>query len=415
MIFEYQALNSKGKSVSDIIDAPNPVRARERLRSQGLYVVKLAPHTGKFKSNKQNEGLFAGLVSKLSDFTSRRSSAKQVGLFSRQLATLLGAGMPLLRVISDILEQTDHPHFKQNLADIKERLEEGQSLSQALSRHSGVFSDMYVNMVRVGETMGSLDAVIDRLADIEEKRNLLKNKIQAALLYPIFMISLSIIVIIFLMVTIIPSLSDIFSESGKSLPLPTVIVIGISNFLQRFWPFLLIAFGLTILFGKRYLKTPNGRLRFHQWLLNAPLISRLYKKRLVLLFTRNLGILLKSNVDILRSFEIVKKIVGNIIIEKKIEEAADRVKEGSPVSKALAKSEFLPKLVIGMIAAGEASDTLDDMLLKIGEVYENELDLTVSSLTSIIEPLIIVCMGVVVGVIVISVMLPLLEMNQLVQ
>ncbi|HEY1406117.1 MAG TPA: type II secretion system F family protein [Spirochaetota bacterium] len=418
MIFEYSAIDAKGKNITDIIDAPNPLRAREKLRSQGLYVTKISPRsstTAALAASKPNEGFFGNIISNISDTLSKRSSAKQVGLFSRQLATLIGAGMPLLRAITDILEQTDHQHFKHIVADVKEHLEGGQSLSQSLARHGGVFSEMYINMVRVGENLGSLDTVIERLAEIEEKRNILKSKIQAALLYPAFMITLSIGVIIFLMVKIIPSLSGMFLEVGKELPLPTRIVMGMSSILSSYWYLILIALLALFLFGRRYFKTPEGKEKFDEWILNAPLISKIYRKRLVLLFTRNLGILLNNNVDIIRSLEIVKKIVGNVIIEKKIDDASTRVREGSPLSKALIKADFLPKLVIGMISAGEASDTLDDMLLKIGTVYDTELDLTISSLTSIIEPLIIVFMGIVVGIIVVSVMLPILEMNLLVQ
>lgn len=415
MIFEYQAIDAKGKTVTDIIDAPNPVRAREKLRAQKLYVTKIQPHTGSAIEETTTSGSLSDFTTIISAGFYRRSSAKQVGLFSRQLATLINAGMPLLRAINDILEQTDHQHFRSIVADLKTRLEEGMSFSQALSRHQGIFSDMYVNMVRVGENLGSLDTVIERLADIEEKRTILKSKIQAALLYPSFMISLAIGVVIFLMVKIIPSLSGMFLDVGKELPLPTRIVMGMSSILSSYWYVLILVLIALLFFGSRWLKTPRGREKFDEWLLTAPIISRIYRKRIVLLFTRNLGILLNNNVDIIKSLEIVKKIVGNIIIERKIDEAAARVREGSPLSKALTRSDFLPKLVIGMISAGEASDKLDDMLLKIGNVYDNELDLTISSLTSIIEPMIIVFMGVVVGLIVISVMLPILEMNLLVQ
>jgi len=415
MIFEYQAIDAKGKTVTDLIDAPNPVRAREKLRSQKLYVTKIQPHTGNTAAETAQEGTLSGFAAGISEAFYRRGSIKQVGLFSRQLATLIGAGMPLLRAISDILEQTDHQHFRNIVADIKTHLEEGLSFSQSIARHSGIFSDMYINMIRVGENLGSLDTVIERLAEIEEKRSMLKSKIQAALLYPAFMIALSIGVTIFLMVKIIPSLSGMFLEVGKELPLPTRIVMGASSILSSYWYLLIIAVLALVIFGKRYLNTQNGKEKLDEWLLEAPVISRIYRKRLVLLFTRNLGILLNNNVDIIKSLEIVKKIVGNSVIERKIEEASARVREGSPLSKALTRADFLPKMVIGMISAGEASDQLDDMLLKIGNVYDNELDLTISSLTSIIEPMVIVVMGVVVGIIVISVMLPILEMNLLVQ
>jgi type II secretory pathway component PulF len=413
MIFEYQAIDSKGKKTSDIIDAPNVSKAREKLRSQGLFATKITANTSGIVSSISGEK--KGIFSRFSDMMSNRSSSKQVGLFSRQLSTLVGAGMPLLRAVSDILEQTDHAGFKHIIADIKQKLEEGMSLSNSLAKHPAVFSEMYINMVRVGENLGSLDTVIERLADIEEKNSILKRKIQAAMMYPGFLISFAMIVIIFLMIKVIPLISERFADQGRELPLPTQIIMGISSFLSSYWIILLLFILVSFYLLKRHFATPAGREKLHERLLTMPLISRLYKKQIILKFTQNLGILLKSNVDIIKSFEIVKKIVGNVIIERKIDEASKKIREGMPVSKALAKSDFLPKLVIGMISAGEASDTLDDMLVRIGTVYENEFDLTISSLTSILEPLIIVFMGGVIGLIVISVMLPIMEMNLMVQ
>jgi general secretion pathway protein F len=202
---------------------------------------------------------------------------------------------------------------------------------------------------------------------------------------------------------------------GRDLPIPTQIVMAVSSFLSCFWYFLFIGGAAVLYYLKEYVKTPEGREKYDSFKLNVPFFSGLYRKLVVLRFTQNLGILLNNRVDILKSFEIVKKIVNNVIIERKIEEAAKRIKEGSNVSTALSKADFLPKMVLGMIAAGEASDKLDDMLLNIGNVYETELDMTISGLTSMIEPIIIVIMGITIGTIVVSVLLPIFEMNLLVQ
>jgi type II secretory pathway component PulF len=270
-------------------------------------------------------------------------------------------------------------------------------------------------MVRVGENLGSLDHVILRLADIEEKRNILKSKIQSAMMYPIFMVLFAIVVVFFLMIKIVPTLTSIFKDMGKKeLPLPTEIVMSISSFLSSYWIFIVLIAGVAVFLVKRYIDTEDGRKKYDELKLKIPMISKIYNKMIVQSFTQNLGILLSSNVDIIRSFEIVKKIVNNVVIENNIEEASAKIKEGMPISKALSRTPFLPKLVLGMIAAGEASDNLDTMLLNIGKVYETELDLTLSSLTSMIEPIIIVVLGGLIGVIVIAVMLPMLEMNMLV-
>ncbi|MCX7680308.1 MAG: type II secretion system F family protein [Spirochaetes bacterium] len=414
MIFEYQALNRKGETVTDIIDATSEIAAKQKLRTQGLYVVKLTRHDEIAKPTT-TKGFFAKLYSDAAEYISLKFSAKLVGIFSRQLATLLHAGMPLLTALTDIIEQIDNKNFKKAIVDVKEKLEEGSSLSNALLLHRNIFSDMYISMVRVGENLGSLDQVIDRLAAMEEKKNILKSKIQAALWYPIFMIIFAFCVVAFLMIKIVPSLSRMFADMGRELPIPTQIVMGISSFLSNFWYFLLIGGAAVLYYLKEYVKTPEGREKFDSLKLRAPLFRNLYKKLIVLRFTQNLGILLNNRVDILKSFEIVKKIVNNIHIERKIEEAAKRIKEGSSVANALSKADFLPKMVLGMIAAGESSDRLDDMLLNIGNVYETELDLTISSLTSMIEPIIIVIMGITIGTIVVSVLLPIFEMNLLVQ
>lgn len=416
MIYQYQAINKKGEKVSDLIDAPNDTRARQKLRSQGLYVVKISQHTLTSKeSSTKNDNFITKFLNSITAFAGNKSSKKQVGIFSRQLATLLSAGLPLLRAITDILDQEDNAYFKPVIADIKEKLESGASLSNSLVRHRKIFSDMYINMVRVGENLGSLDHVILRLADIEEKRNLLKSKIQSALWYPSFMIFFALLIVFFLMIKIVPTLSEIFVDMGAELPLPTKIVMGISSFLSSFWILIVILALVGVYFLNKYINTPEGRKKFDEMKLKLPGLSKIYNKIIVLNFTQNLGILLNSNVDIIRSFEIVKKIVNNIIIEKSIEEASVKIREGIPISKALSKSDFLPKLVLGMIAAGEASDNLDTMLLNIGKVYETELDLTISGLTSMIEPIIVVIMGISIGLIVVSVMLPMMEMNLLVQ
>lgn len=416
MTYYYQALDQKGDTISDYIDAASESAARQKIRSLGFYLVKLTRHD----IVREDSGIsgkinFKVLAEKISDAISIRMIAKHIGLFSRQLATLLKAGMPLPVAIGDIVDQIDNKHFRNVVADIKEKLEEGTSFSNALVRHKSIFSDMYINMVRVGENLGSLDQVIDRLAELEEKNNILKSKVRAALWYPSFMLFFAFLVVIFLMVSVIPAISEMFKDQKKDLPLPTEIVIGISNFLSNFWFLIPLAVMGGIYMYKRYASTPQGRRKIDEYKLNIPLIKNLYKKLIVLRITQNLGILLNNKVDIIKSFEIVEKIVGNLVIEEKLNDAQQMIKEGSSMSSSLAKGKFLPKLVIGMISAGEASDNLDSMLLNIGKVYETELDLTVTSLTSLIEPIIIVIMGIAIGTIVLSVMLPIMEMNLLIQ
>jgi general secretion pathway protein F len=417
MVYEYQALTREGTKVSDLIDAPSELSAKQKLKSKGLYVVRLTKHEAIVTDKKTTEsGTFVEFYSKAQEYFSLKLSSKQTGIFSRQLSTLLHAGMPLLVAMTDIIDQIENKHFKRIIVDIKEKLEEGSSLSNCLARHTNVFSDMYINMVRVGENMGSLDQVIERLADMEEKKNILKNKVQSALYYPAFLSLFSLAVIIFMMVSAVPALARIFAEMGKELPLPTKIVLAISGLLTNLFfilPFI-TAIVVTIYMTNRYIKTPEGRKKSDELKLKLPIIRNFYKKYIVLNFTQNMGVLLNNRVDILKSFEIVKKIVRNVIIESQIEEVSKKVREGSSVSNALSKSDFLPKLVLGMINAGESSDQLDAMLIKIGNVYETEMDMTLSGITRLIEPIMILALGVVIALIIISVMLPIFEMNLMV-
>ncbi|HOJ27731.1 MAG TPA: type II secretion system F family protein [Spirochaetota bacterium] len=416
MIFEYIALTNKGESVADIIDAPSEVIARQRLRANGLYIVKISKQDSEIAATPEiSSNIFNTIIDRISYYISLQLSAKEISTFSRQLSTMLKAGMPLLTSISTIIDQIENPIFKRAIIDIKTKVEEGSSLSNALERHHYIFNEMYINMIRVGESLGSLDNALERLADLEEKKNLLKSKVQSALWYPAFMIMFAIAVVTFLMVSIIPSLGRMFAELGKDLPIPTKIVMGISNFITSFWYVIIIIIIVGIYYFNRYKKTDEGRRKIDELKLKLPVVSSLYKKILIHRFTYNLGILLSNRVDVIKSFEIVQRLMRNVLIEENIKKAAKMVQEGSSISNALSKERFLPQYIIGMIAAGESSDTVDEMLLNIGKIYENEIELSINSMTSLIEPIIIVCMGFVIGLIVISVLLPIFEMNLIVK
>jgi len=409
MVFYYKGISAAGKEFTDTIDAPTEGAAIQKIRKAGNFVVFIRSTDSAIKESSSLS------IDKIRDYIlaiiNRASAKKQVGLFSRQLGTLLKAGMPLVTAINDIIEQIDNRAFKNIIIDIREKIEEGISFSNALARHREIFSEMYISMIRVGESLGSLDDVIERLSEMEEKKVFLKNRIRAALWYPSFMIAFSSIIVIFLMVNIIPTITGIFVDQNRALPIPTKIVIAMSDFFTTFWILIPILIILSFYLFSRYAATADGRRKIDELKMKIPILSRLYNKVLVYRFTLNLGVLVSNKVDLLKSFEIVKKIVDNVIVEEKIEKAAKSIQEGVSISQALKKNDFLPRLVIGMIAAGEASDKVDQMLLNIGKVYENEIDMTVTSITGIIEPLIIVVMGFLIGVIVLSVMMPIMEMN----
>lgn len=412
MLFHYKALTKSGEEITDTIDAPGEAAAVQKIRNGGNFVVLIKPVES--SGQKTSSWSISKIRDFLSDFINKASAKKQVGLFSRQLSTLLHAGMPLVTALNDIIEQIDNKAFKNIIIDIREKIEEGTSFSNAIARHKDIFSEMYISMIRVGENLGSLDEVIERMSEMEEKRVFLKTRIRAALWYPSFMLAFSSIIVVFLMVNIIPTISGIFVDQQRELPLPTKIVVAMSDFLTTFWIFIPVLIILLIYIYSRYAATDEGRKKVDEFKMKIPIASRLYNKVLVYRFTLNLGVLVSNKVDLLKSFEIVKKIVDNVIVEKKIEKAAKSIQEGVSISQSLKKHDFLPRLVIGMIAAGEASDKVDEMLLNIGKVYENEIDMTVTSITGMIEPIIIIVMGFLIGVIVLSVMMPIMEMNLLV-
>ncbi|MFA5519091.1 MAG: type II secretion system F family protein [Spirochaetota bacterium] len=412
MLFHYKALTKSGEEITDTVDAPGEAAAIQKIRNDGNFVISIkaadlaGKKTSSFSIRKVRDYLY--------DFINKSSAKKQVGLFSRQLSTLIRAGMPLVTALNDIIEQIDNKAFKNIIIDIREKIEEGTSFSNAIARHRDIFSEMYISMIRVGENLGSLDEVIERMSEMEEKKVFLKNRIRAALWYPSFMLAFSSIIVVFLMVNIIPTITGIFVDQQRELPLPTKIVVAMSDFLTSFWGFIPLFVIFFIYIYSKYAATDKGRKKIDELKMKIPIASRLYNKVLVYRFTLNLGVLVSNRVDLLKSFEIVKKIVDNVIVEKKIEEAAKNIQEGVSISQALKKHDFLPRLVTGMIAAGEASDKVDEMLLNIGKVYENEIDMTVTSITGMIEPVIIIVMGFLIGVIVLSVMMPIMEMNLLV-
>lgn len=418
MIFEYVALTAQRETIADIIDAPSEVIARQRLRNSGLYIVKISkqesPGTA-ITRDKSSLNLLNTIIDKISYYISLKLSTKEISTFSRQLATMLKAGIPLLTSITNIVDQIENPIFKKTIIDVKTKIEEGSSLSNALERHKNIFTEMYINMIRVGESLGSLDSTMERLADLEERKNLLKNKVQAALWYPSFMIVFAIAVVVFLMVSIIPSLGRMFTELGKDLPLPTKIVMFTSDVLVSSWYIILIIIIGAVYYLKRYKNTSEGRKKIDELKLKLPVFSSLYKKLLIHRFTYNLGILLTNRVDVIKSFEIVQRVINNKPIEENIKRAAKKIQEGASLANALSKERFLPQYIIGMIAAGESSDTVDKMLLNIGKIYENEIEMSINSMTSLIEPIIIIFMGFVIGLIVISVLLPIFEMNLIVK
>ena len=403
-VYEYLGLSAEGKKVRGIIDAPSPRMARTKLRSLQIFPVDVREEISK---HHVAEDPLAKLFV--------RVRLQDVSIITRQLATLLEAGTPLVSALDAIIEQTDNHAVKKIISQVREEIKEGQSFADALDKHRKVFSDLYVNMIRAGEESGALEGVLLRLADFTENQILLKNRIRAALAYPIIMTIIGAGVMIFLLTFVIPTVTQVFEEMGQTLPLPTRILMAVSNLFQGYWWAIIIGFIFVIVGIRRYLQTPKGALHWDRVKLRLPLFGGIILKGAVARFTRTLATLLQGGLPILNSLEIVKTVVNNQLLAQAIEETKAEVREGEGIAPSLKRSGLFPAIVTHMIATGEASGNLEEMLAKVADAYEAEVETKVTALTSILEPIIILAMGLVVGFIVISILLPIFEMNQLVR
>ena len=406
-VFEYTALDNKGKTTSGIIDAEGAQAARQRLRTSGIFPVSIKETEE--SAPKKESGTFS-LSSRFS-----RIKPVEVAMMTRQLATLIGAGFPLVSALDALVPQTKSRGFQRVLAQIKDLIVEGNSFARALSNYPGQFSPLYVNMVRAGETSGTLEIVLDRLADITEKQQALKNRIQTALAYPVFMLIVGTAVLFILLIYIVPSITSIFTEMNQILPTPTRVLIFLSDFFKSYWWGIIIIIAVATVFFNRAKKTEKGRYLFDKTMLMLPGIGILVKKLAVARFARTLGSLLENGVSMLIALDIVKNIAGNKLIADSVETAAIEVGKGQGVGAALSGSGIFPQLSIQMIQVGEQSGQLETMLTKISDVFENEVEITILRLTSYLEPVMILVMGSIVAFIVLSICLPIFEMNQLIR
>ena len=406
-VFEYTALDARGKSTSGVIDAEGVQAARQKLRSAGKYPVSIREAQEAAGPKVKRRPLWGDLF--------RRVKPAQVAILTRQLATLIGAGFPLVSALDALLAQTEALALKRTLAQVKDRVVEGSSFAQALAQFPAVFPPIYVNMVRAGETSGTLEIVLERLAEITEKQQALANRIKAALAYPIFMLCFGTLVLVILLTYIVPTITTIFRDMKQQLPAATRILIGTSDFLkENGWILaLLLAAGL-FAFG-RWRKSPGGRRRLDTWLLQLPGAGGLIRKLAVARFSRTLGSLLENGVTLLTALDIVRNIVGNERLAEAVARSAVEVGKGRALWLSLSETKAFPGLSVQMIQVGEQSGELEKMLYKIADVFENEVETTILRLTSYLEPVMILVMGVAVGFIVLSICLPIFEMNQLIR
>lgn len=412
-VFEYNGLTASGKKKSGIIDAENPDAAQDDLKQKGIFptsILRIESGAGRIKTKKEIQSKKAFHLPPL--FSSVKSS--EITMITRQLATLLAAGFPLLKAVATLVPQARTKAFKRVLSRVKDAIEEGNSFAEALGAHPQVFSAVYINMVKAGEASGTLEVVLERLADFSEKREDTKKKVQASLAYPVFMAVIGFLVLVFLLTFIVPNITKIFTDMNHELPMPTQILLGISSMVKAWWWLIIPApfLALLCLYGIR--RTDKGGRILDRIILSLPVSGSLTRQLIASRFSRTLGSLLDNGVPLLTALDITKTISGNRVIAELIEKSAHTVEQGGSLGSVLEKNSAFPDLAAQMIKVGEKSGEMEKMLEKSAELFERNVQTAITAATSIIEPLIILIMGVVIGFIILAVCLPIFEINQLI-
>ncbi len=405
-VFEYRALDAKGKNIKGIVDADSESQARTKLRSQGRYPVSIAVSRSRQSKAGSRGGLGFGLF--------ERVKSEEISIMTRQLATLMGAGIPLVQALDSLVEQTRNAVLKKVIAQIKGAVNEGNTLTNALAEHPKLFSSIFINMVRAGEASGALDIVLERLADFGEKQEALKGRLRAALVYPIFMAVIGSAILFILITYIVPNITQVFNEMDKVLPLPTLLLISLSDFLKMYWWACLLVLGLVFIGLRSFILRPTGKSWWDFLKLKMFIVGPVVQKVILARFSSTLGSLLESGVGLMTSMQIVRTLVNNVHVARVIDDAMEQIQKGQTMTSALSDSEWFPPMFVQMVAVGEQSGSLETMLDKVARAYEREVETAIMGMTSLIEPLMIAVMGLAVGFIVLSILLPIFEMNQMI-
>lgn len=401
--FKYSATSTKtGKLISGQIEAESREKAVSTLFRQDLKPISI-------QTANSTGGNFG-------NFFAKGVKPDELVIFTRQLSTMINAGVPLIRSLNSLEEHAENPAFKKTIAEIKTSIEGGASFADALEKHPGIFSEIYINMTRAGEAAGILDDVLQRLATQQEKAATIRKKIKSAMTYPIVLVVIATVAFFGLMIFIIPRIGQVLTDLGgpdAQLPLITRIMLGISSFMTSFWYILVPGLLGSIVAIKRYLKTKSGRDHFHRIILKLPAVSVIVKKVAVARFARTYASLMGAGVSVIEALSITSKAVGNTTYEEALKEASRLVENGDQLSKVIGRREDLfPAILAQMLAVGEETGQTDTVLVKVADFYEEEVDAAIEGISSIIEPVMIVFMGAMVGVIAMSVMQPIANLSQ---
>ena len=427
--FTYTAIDARGAENCGLLDAPDAKQATVILRRQGLFPTNVAQTTTEMKLERSlrgpsdpagrpgstDEAPGRGLKMELRLPFVRMVKPKELSVFTRQLSTLLRAGMPLLRGLEVLARQERNPGFQRIIESLMEAIQSGGTLSEAMGRHPRVFDRLYINMIKAGEAGGVLDVVLDRLARFQEKSLQLRGKITAAMAYPLIVMAVAVVILVGLLVFVVPKFKQIFADLLKGAPLPTLtqLVLTISDAVKGHWLILAGVLAMTWIAFGLFRRTPSGARCLDTLMVRLPLFGDLFLKSIVARFGRTLGTLLSSGVPILPALLITRDTCGNARVGAAITDVHDRVKEGAPVARPLEATDVFPPMVTSMIDVGEHTGQLPEMLGKVADIYEDEVDNAVAGLSSLIEPVLILFLALVVGTIVIALFLPIVRIVQL--
>lgn len=397
-IFEYKGLNAQSKNIKGTIDADSEKAARSKLRKMKIYPTKIVP-----------EGQGGGLKN-IRLF--KTIKVKDVASMTSQLSILLNANIPLIDAIAATQDQTENPDIRKALGDIKDKVSEGARLGDCMQAYPKIFDSIYINMVKAGEASGSLDVILERLAEYKEGQDALKSKVGSAMTYPILMVVASLAMLAYLFTEVIPKIAGVIKKQKAALPLPTEIVLGITEFIQNYW-LLVVILIVAIGFGFRYWKnSPKGHRKFDETKLKLPLFGKLILKIAVARFSRTLSTLLSSGVQLLQALGIVKKVMNNVVLEDMVAEVMVDVKEGENLAQTLKATGQFPSMFIHMVAVGEKTGQLEEMLEKVAHTYDKEVENYIDGMTALLTPVMLIFMGLMIGFIVFAVLLPILQLTQ---
>lgn len=407
-VFEYRGLSEAGKQIRALKEADSPKSLRSVLRKEGIFLTEVL---GQADARGQAPSKGGSKEFDLRKLARGGISSDDIAIMTRQLATLLGAGVTLVESLTALVDQVEKERLKRVISEVKQRVNEGASLGDALAQHQKVFGALYVNMIRAGEHSGALDAVLLRLAEFTEGQARLKQKIMGTMMYPVIMAVLGGGVLTLLMTVVVPKVTKIFTDMKATLPWTTRLLIWSSDVMQNYWFLILPTVIGSIVGSVMYARSEKGRPKWDRLALQLPVFGSLVRMLSVARFTRTLATLLKSGVPLLTAMDIVKNVITNSVLADVVEKTREAVREGESIAAPLKRSGEFPPLVYHMVAIGERSGQLEDMLVNVADSYETQVDVRIGALTSLLEPLMIVAMGAVIAFVAFSILMPILQIN----